>query len=237
MTRFKLYADKDAEVGWLNEMSEKGYAMTGYCAGFYYFEACIPGEYLYQVDLTPGMFRVSEDYRQFMLDAGVEIACLWGPWVVLRRRAEEGFFELYTDAESSIEQYEKIRRMYKRVIALELGIFALEVIGAAEGSLALGLVFMLMIGAIIVPMAKELARINSILTQLYEKAGRQPKGMSAHPGRVSNMLFAGLILNALALCLQDALGHTVRLLLQLGAVTLMCAGMWRTFRGKSGDGV
>lgn len=238
MTRFKLYFDKDAEIQWLNKMSEKGYVMTGFFIGFYHFETCEPGEYLYQVDLTPGMFRVSEDYRQFMNDAGVEIVCLWGPWVVLRRKAKEGPFELYTDAESSIEQYEKIRRMFKGVVVLEMAAFVVEAIGAARGSLVLGLVFMLILGAMIVAMLKELAHVNSILAQLYEKVDRQPGGIGrARPGKVSNLLLLGLIFNALALCIQDSLGNTVRLVLQIGAVALLGLGMWKTFRGKSGDGV
>jgi len=192
MTKFRLYFNKDEEIEWLNEMSGRGYAMTGFCAGFYHFEKCRPGEYLYQVDLTPGLFRVNEDYRQFMTDAGVEIVALWGPWVILRRRAEEGPFELYTDAESSIEQYEKIRRLFKGVIAVELVVFMIEVLGAATENLVLGLVFMLVIGAMIVAMVKELMHVNAVLAQLYERVGRQPKrrcGISS--GRLSVFLPLG----------------------------------------------
>ena len=34
MIKFKLYFDKDKETQWLNEMSQKGWAMTGFFAGF-----------------------------------------------------------------------------------------------------------------------------------------------------------------------------------------------------------
>ena len=38
MMKFKLYFDTDAEVKWLNEMADKGYAMTRFFAGFYTFD-------------------------------------------------------------------------------------------------------------------------------------------------------------------------------------------------------
>ena len=43
MRVFKMMLDKDKETAWLNEMADKGHAMTGFCAGFYYFEDCQPG--------------------------------------------------------------------------------------------------------------------------------------------------------------------------------------------------
>ena len=47
MIRFKLYLDKDAETNWLNEMSEKGWAFKSFFAGFYTFEKCEEGRYVY----------------------------------------------------------------------------------------------------------------------------------------------------------------------------------------------
>lgn len=127
MMRFRLYFDKDKETEWLNEMSRQGYALTGFCMGFYSFERCEPGEYVYQVDFTDGFFRVSSDYREFMAEAGVELVCLWGYWVILRKRASEGAFELYTDVESSIEHYTKIRRMFKAAACLEIICLFMEI--------------------------------------------------------------------------------------------------------------
>ena len=75
MVRFALYYDKDKETEYLNEMSRKGYALTGFFMGFYYFDECRPSEYIYQIDITEGLFRVSNDYREFMREMGVEIVC------------------------------------------------------------------------------------------------------------------------------------------------------------------
>lgn len=99
MTKFRLYFDKDKETAWINEMVKKGYAMTGFFAGFYQFEACTPGEYVYQIDFGSKMFSVSNDYREFMEENNIEIVCLWGYWIILRKRTVDGKFVLYTDVD------------------------------------------------------------------------------------------------------------------------------------------
>ena len=79
------------------------------------FVPCQPGEYIYQIDLLPGRGLWAdnyEDYVIFMNEAGVEILQRWGRWVYLRRRAEEGPFEVYSDVDSKIDLYRRIRRLF-----------------------------------------------------------------------------------------------------------------------------
>ena len=66
MIKFKLYFDKDAETAWLNEMCAQGWAMQSFFAGFYTFEKCEPGEYIYQIDFGSKMFAIDPNYREFM---------------------------------------------------------------------------------------------------------------------------------------------------------------------------
>ena len=40
MTKYRYYFDTDKEAEWLNEMSRQGYALTGFCMGFYSFDRC-----------------------------------------------------------------------------------------------------------------------------------------------------------------------------------------------------
>ena len=94
MTKFRLYLDKDKETTWINEMAAKGYALKGFFAGFYSFEKCEPGEYVYQIDFGSKMYSVSDDYREFMAENNIEIVCLWGYWIILRKRASAGAFVL-----------------------------------------------------------------------------------------------------------------------------------------------
>ena len=115
MTKFRLYLDKDKETTWINEMAAQGYALTGYCMGFYKFEESEPGKYTYQIDFGDKMFAVDENYREFMAENNIEIVSLWGYWIILRKLACDGEFELYTDVDSSIEHYTKILKMFKVV--------------------------------------------------------------------------------------------------------------------------
>ena len=78
MTKFRLYYDKDKETTWINDMAAQGYALTGYCMGFYKFEECEPGKYTYQIDFGDKMFAVDDNYREFMAENNIEIVSLWG---------------------------------------------------------------------------------------------------------------------------------------------------------------
>lgn len=121
MIKFRLYFDKDKETAWLNEMANQGYAMTGFFAGFYTFEECTPGKYIYQIDFGNRFFAVDENYREFMTDTGVEIVQPWGYWIILRKLAAEGDY-----VDSSIEHYTKILKMFKIGAIIEWLCFLLE---------------------------------------------------------------------------------------------------------------
>lgn len=122
MIRFKFTYDKDEEQEWLNDYCRQGWAMTGFFMGVVTFAPCRPGEFIYQIDLLPGKGIWAdkyEDYVIFMHEMGVEVLQRWGRWVYLRRRAEDGPFEVYTDLESQIELYRRIRRMFLWALIIE----------------------------------------------------------------------------------------------------------------------
>lgn len=123
MKRFKLLFDKDREQSWLDQMCRRGWAMVSFFAGVYTFVPCQPGEFIYQIDLLPGRGFTPEDpegYTSFMEDTGVEVLRRWARWVYLRRRAAEGPFAIYTDVDSQIQMYARIRAMFLWGLGLEL---------------------------------------------------------------------------------------------------------------------
>lgn len=228
MTKFRLYYDKDDETKWLNELVSQGFAMTGFFAGFYRFEKCEPGQYIYQIDFGDSFFGVSEDYREFMRDTGVEIVQTWGFWIILRKLASEGNFELYTDVDSSIEHYNKIRKMFKVVAVIELLCFFLELfIGVEENNIVSVAPFLFIIGAIVVSIVNETFKINRIIAELQERQGIQP-GNYYRGGKVSVLLPCGLLLNGCALVLQESIAPDIKMVLQIAAIALMLVGMYRT---------
>lgn len=115
MIRWKFTFDKDEEEVWLNDYARQGWAMASFFVGLVTFVPCEPGEFIYQIDLLPGkgiMADNYEDYVIFMHEVGVEILQRWGRWVYLRKRAEDGPFEVYTDAASKLELYKRMRKMF-----------------------------------------------------------------------------------------------------------------------------
>lgn len=66
MIKFCLSFNKDKITKWLNQMSAKGWAMTGFFAGFFRFEECEKGKYAYQIDFSDKFGKISSNYREFM---------------------------------------------------------------------------------------------------------------------------------------------------------------------------
>ena len=228
MIRFRLYFDKDAETKWLNEMAEQGWAMKSFFAGFYSFERCEPGQYMYQVDFGNRFFSVSEEYREFMQETGVEIVQSWGFWIILRKKAGEGAFELYTDVDSTIEHYTKIRRMFKAVAVVQILCLFLELYAGYSG-FTMGFVFSFMILAFLLAFFNIINKTSSIIAQLQER-----KGMTTAVKKkgVSPFLLGGLLLNAFALMMNGNVSPVIHHLVQIAAIVFMVVGIYRTARQR-----
>lgn len=236
MKKFRFYFDKDKETVWLNEMAAKGYALTGFFAGIYSFEKTEPGEYVYQIDFNDKMFAVSDDYRSFMEETGVEIVQSWGYWVFLRKKAADGDFILYSDVDSLITHYTKIRNMFKVVTLIELICFMIEIISfelTAPASKPMLFCFILLIGTFVFACAKMTFKTNHIIAELKERKGEAtnlPKQNGPSP-----LLISGLLLNSCALIISNpALDH-YKIIIQIVAIILMLVGIYQTSRGWKMD--
>ncbi len=223
MIKFRLYLDKDKETEWLNEMSEKGWAMESFFAGFYTFKKCEAGKYAYQIDCGEKLFKVSDEYREFMQEAGIEIVQAWGWWVILRKLASEGKFELYTDVESSIEHYSKIRRMFKICIVIEIICLWMEIMAATVGQVSYAIAAAFFIGAIVIGFVRITIHTTNIINNLKERLTGIPVEKRRN---VSPILAAGLFLNGVALLIQESVSGEIKIAVQIFAIILMVAGLW-----------
>ena len=126
MIKFRLYYDKDKDEAFLNSMAKKGYAMRRFFLGFYTFEKCEPNEYTYRVDLIKDKSQKElEEYIELITETGAEYIQRWGVWAIFRKKGE---FKLYTDVESKIEQYSKIKTMFLLLSIAELCLVPMQVI-------------------------------------------------------------------------------------------------------------
>lgn len=228
MIKFRLYFDKDEETDWMNRMAEKGWAMEGFFFGLYWFAPCEPGAYQYQIDFGRKLFSVDADYKAFMEENGVEVVQPWGYWIVLRRPAAEGEFVLYSDVDSAIEHYKKIRIMFKAVLIIELLIFLFEVyVGIQDGTY----IWAFIMGALVLKLVNATVRTNRTIAELMERRGEAPTGRWGRP--ISGLLPCGLLLNSVALLMDRSGMSKVRLVIQIAALVLMIVGIYRTGRMRA----
>ncbi len=226
MKKFRLYYDKDAETKWLNEMAEQGWAMISFFAGVYTFEKCEKGEWIYQVDFGEKFGAVTQDYREFMEESGIEIIQSWGYWVLLRKKASEGEFVLYTDVESSIEHYTKILRMFKVVTVLEIICLFIELYGAVSG-IKMGWVFTFIIMAILLALINAVTTTKNTINEL--KSRQSGIGVEKKQG-VSPLLTVGLLFNACGMGAinSDTLSDPLKRIIMIVAIVFMLAGIYKT---------
>ena len=152
MTRFKCFMDKDLETAWLNEMAADGWKLTGFFMGFYTFEGCEKGKYTYQIDFYERSKNGSASYDAFMRELGITVVCTWIFWVYLCKKAEDGPFELYTDVESQVAHYTKIRNMFKIGSMLEFGCALVEIIailGTGSSILVFAYILLCILGCVL----------------------------------------------------------------------------------------
>jgi len=111
---WKLFFDKEKEEKWLNEMAARGKALIGFSVARYVFGDCEPGEYIYRIDLLPKPLTHpdSMEFLRCMEEGGAETIASWVRWVFFRKKAAEGAFEIYTDLDSKINHYKRIRGLF-----------------------------------------------------------------------------------------------------------------------------
>lgn len=204
MKKFRLYYDTNKEMAWLNSMAQQGWACTNFCLGVYSFEPCEKGEYLFQADTAERFGYISPAYREFMEETGSEIVTVWGPWVLLRRKAELGKFELYTDVDSRIKHFEKQRNIFKVALILELICMWMELFAALTGT-KIAYVFLFIIAAFVLAFCHQVYRISEILSELYEQKGETGNCLMMQNTRKKAyiLLVIGLVCSCISTLLRD----------------------------------
>lgn len=232
MIKFKLMFDKDAEQSWLNELSLRGKAMTGFFAGFYSFEETEPGKWSYQIDFSDRFGKVSEDYRSFMKEMEIEIVKVWGFWVILRKPATDGEFKLFTDVDSRLAHYKKIRTLFCVTAILELILFCMEAVATFVLNEPLAFIPMLLLGILTVTLIQQTKRTDNIISELREQKRETCGSAGQKKQRVSPVLLFGMLLNLCSLCIDPDTAsesmHNIRLITQLIAIATMIVGIYQT---------
>lgn len=119
---FKLFYDFEKEEQWLNQMAKKGWAFKKYTPGIYTFESCEEGQYIYRIEFLKYGLKHEEtkDYLQFLEETGITYVSSFSNWVYLRKAAEKGSFNLFSDIDSRILHYKRIKNLWIFFTTIEL---------------------------------------------------------------------------------------------------------------------
>jgi hypothetical protein len=119
-----LSTDYEKEERWLNDMSEQGFALVSAGICRYVFEDCKPGEYTYKLELLDSLPVSSKgtDYIRFLEEMGIEHISSILRWVYLRKKSEDGPFDLYSDINSKIRYLKRLRLFFLVLMLSEFAI-------------------------------------------------------------------------------------------------------------------
>lgn len=129
--------DFDKEEKWLAECAAKGLALVsvGYCR--YDFDECTPGAYQVRLEMldNPPSHPESVQYIKFLEETGAEHVGSVMRWIYLRRPAEYGPFDLFSDNASRVRHLERIIALIWPLMVMNTGIGIYNTsIGIAWGS-------------------------------------------------------------------------------------------------------
>lgn len=106
----KVFFSYVSEENWLNKMAAKGYHLVKYTFLRYHFEKGKPGAYEYRLELLENSpdSEESQEYLDFMEDAGIDCVDTHQNWVYFRKKATDEPFEIYTDSPSKQRHLNRI---------------------------------------------------------------------------------------------------------------------------------
>ncbi len=119
--------DYEKEERWLNEMAMSGWTLVevGWCR--YVFEETEPGAYIVRLQMHPS----DKDYESFLEEIGAEFVGRVLQWIYVRRPAEEGPFQLFSDTASRLEQLNWMARV---LLVIGLSNLLIGVVNSFNGS-------------------------------------------------------------------------------------------------------
>ncbi|MCL2719060.1 MAG: DUF2812 domain-containing protein [Lachnospiraceae bacterium] len=224
MKKFRLFFDKDLEQKWLNEMSEKGWALESFCFGICTFKPCKPGEYIYQIDMLKGIG--GQDYKEFLKEMNIELIQQWFRWLILRKKKAEGAFDLYTDDASLIAFYTRIRNFFKVFTIATIIFITIYTFILFQSNEIIYLLNILVFGLLAFFFIRQAIRSNIKIMKLKGRFGENEK----RP--FPPLIIAGFLLNSLNIVARwiwedffsTGHGHNISLSISIAAVLMLIAG-------------
>ena len=122
--------DFDREEKWLAECAAKGLSLTSVCLCRYEFEEGVPGAYNVRLEMLehPPTHPESMQYIRFLEETGAEHIGSVNRWIYLRRPAEMGPFDLFSDNASRVRHLGRILSLLTVPVLICFGIGVYNII-------------------------------------------------------------------------------------------------------------
>lgn len=119
---WKVFYNYEKEEKWLNSMSAKGLSLEDYWWTRYVFRECDSDKYIYRIEMLEHRAKHLDSlaYIKFMEENGVEYVASYMKWVYFRKNANDGPFDIYSDLDSKILHYKRIRNWWLFLSIFEL---------------------------------------------------------------------------------------------------------------------
>jgi antibiotic biosynthesis monooxygenase (ABM) superfamily enzyme len=168
----KAYWNFEKEEKWLNGLSAKGLALTDYTWCRYVFQDAPKGEYIFRIELleNPVKHPESQNYIRFMEETGAEFVASYMRWVYFRKKAADGEFDIYSDTDSRIKHYKRVRTFFMVITVLNLMAAALNFfLSMAVKNISTvnlycaiisTIVFALLLGLLVVPLSRKIVSLG-----------------------------------------------------------------------------
>lgn len=106
--KFFMQWDHEIEEDWLNAMDAQGWILEKAQPFRYTFTKGEPGQYIYRLTFSPDSPK-DKGLNELLLDSGAEYVLTNSTWQYYRRARALGPFEIYSDLDSRIAQFKRIR--------------------------------------------------------------------------------------------------------------------------------
>jgi hypothetical protein len=172
-----FFNNMEKEEVWLNEMASKGLNLV--VPGKlgpppFRFEQGTPGEWIYRIEFLPATAtsKAGRRYLEFVAETGAETVHASAHAAYFRKRAADGPFEIFSDLDSRIANFRRLRRwLVFLAVPQLLTIAAMTMLimspGPDDAPLLIGLVVVLLLSLVVEAMAigqvvRESRRIKSL---------------------------------------------------------------------------
>lgn len=119
----RLFLDIDKEEKWLNQMAQKGYALSDITFMpplTYVFEQNDNEKYIIRIQFIDEKAYDETEYINLVKEMGAEHVGRYNKYVYFRRKESLGDFELFTDKESKIAHYNSIIRTLAVIMLVQI---------------------------------------------------------------------------------------------------------------------